>query len=125
MDRLSAAAADERTALKRIATMRAFGSPVAEAARRAAIAARLPIHEWPRCRLLVTAIDAETGELVRFDERSGVALIDAVSASCASPGLWPSVLIDGRRYVDGGIRSRTNADLAAVTTRSSSSRPTP
>jgi len=29
------------------------------------------------------------------------------------PGVWPPVTIGGRRYIDGGVRSGTNADLAA------------
>ena len=29
------------------------------------------------------------------------------------PGVYPPVTIDGRRYVDGGMRSAANADLAA------------
>ena len=28
------------------------------------------------------------------------------------PGVYPPVTIDGRRYVDGGMRSAANADLA-------------
>jgi len=28
------------------------------------------------------------------------------------PGIWPPVNIDGRQYMDGGIRSSSNADLA-------------
>ena len=47
-----------------------------------------------------------------FDRESGVSLIDAVAASCAVPGIWPPVTIDGHRYMDGGIRSSDNADLA-------------
>ena len=31
----------------------------------------------------------------------------------AVPGVWPPVTIDGRRYMDGGVRSPDNADLAA------------
>jgi NTE family protein len=82
-------------------------------ARRAVIAARLPRHDWPRDeKLKITAVDLETGELAVFDRRSGVHLVDAVAASCAVPGVWPPVLISGRRYVDGGTRSPTNADLA-------------
>jgi len=50
---------------------------------------------------------------VIFTRASGVALVDAVAASCALPGVWPPVGIGGRRYIDGGIRSGTNADLAA------------
>jgi NTE family protein len=29
------------------------------------------------------------------------------------PGVFPPITINGRRYVDGGVRSGTNADLAA------------
>jgi NTE family protein len=46
-----------------------------------------------------------------------VSLVDAVAASCAVPGVWPPVTIDGRRYVDGGVRSAENADYAAGSTR--------
>ena len=41
-----------------------------------------------------------------------VPLLQAVAASCAVPGVYPPVTIDGRRYVDGGMRSAANADLA-------------
>jgi NTE family protein len=46
-----------------------------------------------------------------------VALVDAVAASCAVPGVWPPVAIGDRRYMDGGTRSMTNADLAAGAAR--------
>ena len=83
------------------------------AARRAVIEARLAVKTWPKRSLLVTAVDAETGDLMVFDRDSGVGLIDAVMASCAVPGIWPVVEIDGHRYMDGGMRSGSNADLAA------------
>jgi NTE family protein len=83
------------------------------AVRRAVIAARLPIHDWSDRRLLITAIDTETGELRVFDRDSGVDLVDAVGASCAVPGVWPTVEIEGRHYMDGGMRTIANADLAA------------
>jgi len=60
----------------------------------------------------VTAVDAASGEFTVFDGASGVGLVDAVGASCAVPGVWPPVSIGGRRYVDGGMRSAANADLA-------------
>jgi NTE family protein len=41
-----------------------------------------------------------------------VPLVHAVAASCAVPGVYPPVTIDGHRYVDGGMRSAANADLA-------------
>jgi NTE family protein len=76
------------------------------------VAARLPVPTWPAGRLLIPAVDAESGEVAVFDRGSGVDLTDAVTASCAVPGVWPPVTIGGRRYIDGGVRSGTNADLA-------------
>ena len=61
----------------------------------------------------MTAVDAETGDPVVFTRDSGVDLVDAVAASCAVPGVWPPVTINGRRFIDGGVRSGANADLAA------------
>ena len=68
---------------------------------------------WPQRRLFVTAVDAETGTSVVFDNTSGVPLERAVAASCAVPGVFPAVEVGGRRYVDGGLRSIANADLAS------------
>ncbi|MFA1542006.1 patatin-like phospholipase family protein [Actinomadura monticuli] len=86
---------------------------VDEAARRAVIEARLPVHEWPSRDLRVTAVNALTGDLRVFDRASGASLVDAVAASCAVPMIWPPVTIGGIRYVDGGVRSPNNLDLAA------------
>jgi len=61
---------------------------------------------------VVTAVDAATGEFRTFDRDSGVPLVQAVAASCAVPGVYPPVTIEGRRYVDGGMRSAANVDLA-------------
>lgn len=84
-----------------------------EAERRAVIASRVPGDEWPARRLLITAVDTGSGEFRAFGAGQGVGLIDAVAASCAVPGVWPPVTIGGRRWMDGGIRSPANADLAA------------
>lgn len=62
--------------------------------------------------MIATVIDAHTGELALFDRASGVDLVDAVTASTALPGLLPTVSINGGRYIDGGVRSADNADLA-------------
>ncbi|MET7946811.1 patatin-like phospholipase family protein [Micromonospora sp. NPDC005324] len=97
----------------RIGAMAVAARTPSEASRRAVIEARLPDREWPRRRLLVTAVDASSGEFVVFDSDSGVSLVDAVGASCAVPGVWPPVTIGARRFVDGGMRSTVNADLAA------------
>jgi NTE family protein len=59
-----------------------------------------------------TAVDAETGEFVVWSGQEGVELDRAVASSCSVPGLFPPITINGRRYIDGGMRSGTNADLA-------------
>lgn len=87
-------------------------STVAPQARRAIVASRLGSCTWPEDdRLLLTTVDADTGELVILRANSGVELIDAVTASCAVPGIWPVVRAGGRRLMDGGMRSLCNADL--------------
>jgi NTE family protein len=77
---------------------------------RATVASRLPSQRWPQRTVLITAVDAQTGEPVVFDRHSGVDLADAVAASCAS-GLPYG--IGDNRYIDGGYRRNENADLAA------------
>ncbi|WP_407288919.1 patatin-like phospholipase family protein [Streptomyces sp. BP-8] len=85
-----------------------------EAEQRAAIARTLGgLADWPARRLMVTAVDAATGQRTAFDDTSGVSLLDAVGASCAVPGVYPPVTIDGTRWIDGGVHSSANADLAA------------
>ena len=91
----------------------ALGAPtVDESARLAVIESRLSSHEWSENELLITAVDALTGEFNVFDRHSGVSLVSAVAASCAVPGIWPPVTIGDSRFIDGGVRSGTNADLA-------------
>ncbi len=111
------AAATSATDLRR--AMGAFGlesdsilEPAAEQ-RRAIVAARLPRPEWPERPMIITAVDAHTGELVAFDRDSGVDLVDAVTASTAAPGVVATVSIDGSRYIDGGVGSTDNTDLAS------------
>jgi NTE family protein len=94
--------------LQRIGAVAAQTDTVSESTRRAVIERRLPAHDWPDRDLRITAVDIESGELVVFDRRSGVSLVDAVGASCAVPGAWPVVTIGGRRYMDGGIGSSIN-----------------
>jgi NTE family protein len=76
------------------------------------IARRLQVTEWPGRRLLVTAVDIENGAFVTWSRDSGVSLTSAVASSCAVPLVWPPVEIRGRRYMDGGLRSPSNADVA-------------
>lgn len=63
-------------------------------------------------RFACTAIDAASGAFVVWDAASGAGLDRAVASSCAVPGVFEPVTIEGRRYYDGGFRSATNADLA-------------
>ncbi|ALX66337.1 patatin-like phospholipase family protein [Microbacterium sp. XT11] len=77
---------------------------------RRTVSARLPADEWPSRRLLVPAVDADTGEPVVFERDGGVGVADAVAASCAS-GI--AYRIGRRRFIDGGYRRNENADLAS------------
>jgi NTE family protein len=85
---------------------------VDEPTRRAVIEKRLPSHDWSTTPLILTAIDALTGEFVTWSKDSGVSLVDAVTSSCAVPSVWPCVTVNGRRYYDGGLRNSANAYLA-------------
>jgi len=74
------------------------------------VASRFTARRWPERTLLITAVDAETGDPVVFDRRSGADLVDAVAASCSSGLPYP---IGDRWYIDGGYRCNAeNADLA-------------
>ncbi len=113
----TAGAASREEIQRNIGAMALGIKTVPEPIRRAAVAARLPVPSWPDRPVLLPAIDAETGEMAVFTKDSGVTLVDAVAASCAVPGVWPPVSIGGSRYIDGGIRSATNADLAVGSDR--------
>jgi NTE family protein len=103
------AAATSAADLRR--AMGAFGlesdsilGPAAAGQRRAMVAARLPRPEWPDRPMIVVAVDAHTGELAAFDRDS---------AGTALPGMVPTHSINGTRYINGGVRSGENADLAS------------
>jgi NTE family protein len=104
---------DERQRLAPIgrAAMRARTMPESE--RKRVIGDRLPVKTWPKRDLRITAIDAETGEFVVFRRDTGVDLVEAVAASCAVPLVYPPATVGGRRFIDGGMRTAANADLAA------------
>ena len=61
----------------------------------------------------VVACDYSTGRRVCFGRRGAprARLEDAVAASCAIPGFYRPVRINGRLYVDGGIWSVSNLDV--------------
>jgi NTE family protein len=76
------------------------------------IRSRIRMEEWPERNLKVTAVEAKTGKLTVWDKDSGVDVVHAVASSCAVPFVWPAVTIEGRHYIDGGVRSTANVDLA-------------
>jgi NTE family protein len=76
---------------------------------RSTVASRLPLKDWPERAVLITAVDARTGEPVVFDRASGVGLADAVAASTSSSLPYR---IGNHLYIDGGYRRNENADLA-------------
>jgi NTE family protein len=99
-------------ARRRIGVIARSSVTTPRAARRVVIEARLPSMEWPAQPLLITAVDIDSGELQVFRRGSSASVVDAVEASCAVPGVWPTVEIDGHSYMDGGMRTIGNADLA-------------
>ncbi len=103
---------DARSGRARLGHAALKARTVPESERREVIRRRLPKTSWPERQLLITAVDAESGESRVFGRDSGVPLADAVAASCAVPLVWPAITIGGRRYIDGGVRSIANADLA-------------
>jgi NTE family protein len=98
--------------LARIGKMSMRAHPPGGEKRIDVIRSRIGVVGWPERDLRVTAVEAERGRFVAFDRHSGVDLVHAVAASCAVPLVWPAVTIDGKHYIDGGMRSTANVDLA-------------
>ncbi|BDT90785.1 hypothetical protein IFM12275_07610 [Nocardia sputorum] len=113
-----------------LAVLRTPGQDPAEGRRRAgalALAARVGdpdehiarigglagVAQWPERDLVVTAIDITTGDLRAWTRDGAASLPAALASSTAVPGVFPPIPIDGSLYVDGGLRSPVNADLAA------------
>lgn len=116
--KLGADASDAQQARRRIGAFALQTDTMTEAARRTEVLALVGRTHWPaKLNLVVTAVDAYSGEFVTFTRDSGVDFVDAVAASCAVPGVWPPVTIGERRYIDGAVRSPTNASLAADSDR--------
>ncbi|MFE1592716.1 patatin-like phospholipase family protein [Nocardia sp. NPDC058705] len=105
-------ARNETSAARRIAKASRGKSTVDPVLRLAAVSSRLPERTWPKRPLWITAVDADTGKLKVFDSDSHVTLAEAVNASCAIPFAWPAASVHGHTYLDGGVRSPLNLDLA-------------
>lgn len=100
---------DQRRAIGEIALN---SSTIDWPTRRAVIQGRVGTDEWPNGNLVLTTIDAHSGEFITWTKNSGVGLIDAVASSCAVAGVWPCVPISDHLYYDGGFRNAANAVLA-------------
>ena len=62
----------------------------------------------------VTAVERETGRLVRFGTGGEDApLLDVLAASCALPPYFPAVPVNGRPFYDGGLREPLPLSVAA------------
>ncbi len=74
----------------------------------------IPSGSWsPHPGVRIVAMDYDTGERVAFGGPGApsTGLAEAVVASCSIPGWFAPAVIDGRRYIDGGIFSNTSLDL--------------
>ena len=103
-------ASDLRRRMGAAALERDASDGSASARWRKIVAARLPDHDWAQQPVLIPAVDAQTGEPVVFDRHSRVDLVDAVAASTSA---MTPYRIGERRYLNGGYRRSSNADLAA------------
>jgi NTE family protein len=67
----------------------------------------------PHPNYWAVAVDYTSGRRVVFGRAGSppADLADAVAASCAIPGFYRPVEIDGRAYVDGGVHSTSNLDV--------------
>jgi NTE family protein len=66
---------------------------------------------WPDDRTWICAVRQHDLRRVVLGRDADAPLAAAVAASCAIPGYFRPVAIDGDSYVDGGVRSPTNADV--------------
>ncbi|XRQ11682.1 patatin-like phospholipase family protein, partial [Actinomadura welshii] len=103
---------DPDEARRRIGRLAMEADALPQERHRASMEFLVGTDEWPEHRLLITAVDVESGKPVVWDAASGVPLTAAVAASSAAPGYAEPVLIGGRRYLDGAFGGGSNAALA-------------
>ena len=102
---------DPEATRRRLGTLAREADTITEDEFLASFGSQLREADWPE-GFICTAVDTEDGSFLAFDAGAGVPLLRAIAASCAVPGIFPPITIDGRRFMDGGVRSMTNADLA-------------
>jgi NTE family protein len=100
---VTAAASAVTTSTATVTTAEATADSAADAA----------VPGWVDMQTWVVAIDYDSGRRVVFGQPGAppASLAEAVTASCSVPGWYEPVIIDGRRYVDGGVVSVTSLGL--------------
>jgi NTE family protein len=104
---------DPQTRLREVGRIALTADTIGEADHIALMANLIGVRSWPAQRLLIPAVDVETGLPVVWDREAGVSLAVAVAASSAFPATAPPISVKGRRYMDGALRAGTNLDLVA------------
>lgn len=112
MQRAATGGGTREAALAEVGALALTAQTMSEDAYLANFAGTLGQAQWPERRFACVAVDTASGVAATWDNNSGVALARAVASSTAVPGVFPPITINGRRYMDGGVRSSTNADLA-------------
>ncbi|MGI5499081.1 patatin-like phospholipase family protein [Lentzea sp. CA-135723] len=74
----------------------------------------LPGGPWP-ARLRMVSVHAATGKARVWSAGDGLPLAAGVACSTAAPGVAPPVLVRGEAWLDGGVRTGTNAGLVDAT----------
>jgi NTE family protein len=101
------------------ATIRAIGAALAAATPGpnllpTSVFLMLQTRRWPDDRLVLSAVDAYTGERLALIRASGAPLLRAVAASASVPGLFAPQPVLDRRCMDGGVSGTgTHTDLVA------------
>jgi len=111
ISRLSSSPNPEEDLRKIAQTALAADTPSEEAALNRSNLTGVTGQHWPS-NLTVTSINTATGVRQIWDSTSGVELARALAASSALPGVWPPITVGENRYMDGGIYSALNADVA-------------
>jgi len=70
-------------------------------------------HQWPQKTMWISAVSLTSGRRVLFGKDARTTVANAVSASCAIPGYFQPVTIDGEQFVDGGMHSTHHLDTLA------------
>lgn len=101
----------EQERLAEVGAIALAADTIAEDAFVGSVGSVLSGKPWP-AHFACTAVDAATGEFQLWNAAAGAPLDRAVASSCAVPGMYPPITIEGKRYMDGGVRTMHNADLA-------------